>query len=233
MSGLRSEKRPSRPSVSAAVGILTLPVEIRYDIFKRLLAVPEALYLFQDPGSLMEAFMPNKPHAWLALLHTSRQISYEARVVLYGSNRFTLEEVEVASYRSNILKSFINSIGSVNASFLSQLRISFPATERVDGQSGEIRLREDTLQRLQLLQNECTGLKTLEALIYGKSSSYLITEDQDNIKLVRDVLVEIDTEFRRIASLNTIIVRFCSGSPAAWVKDFLEGLGWIVLIGGI
>jgi hypothetical protein len=41
--------------------------------------------------------------------------------------------VEIASYRSNILKSFLNSIGPLNAGFLSHLLISFPWPERVDG----------------------------------------------------------------------------------------------------
>jgi hypothetical protein len=59
--------------------------------------VPEPLYLFQDPGSPLEIFMPNKPRAWLALLYTSRRVSYEARSVLYGANRFSLEEVEIAN----------------------------------------------------------------------------------------------------------------------------------------
>lgn len=221
---------PSKTS-STAAGIFSLPIEIRYDIFKLVLVVPEPVYLYQDFGAPVKAFMPDKPYAWLALLHTSRQISHEASAVLYGANRFTLEEVELANYRSNLLGSFISSIGSVNARFLTHLRISFPATERVDG-SEEIRLREDTSRNLQLIRNECTGLKTLEALVYGKSSKYL-TECSDNTQSVRDVLVRITTELRNIASLNTIIVRFCSGPPAPWIKGCLEDLGWIVLIGGI
>jgi hypothetical protein len=72
----------------------------------------------------------------------------------------------------------------------------------------------------------------LESLVYGKSSKYL-TECSDNTQSVRDVLVRITAELRSIASLNTIIVRFCSGIPAPWIKARLEDLGWIVLIGGI
>lgn len=233
MSGSRSEKAPPQPPSSTAVGLFTLPIEIRHDIFKRVLAVPDPLYLFQDPGGPVKSFMPNtyKPPAWLALLYTSRQVSYEARAVLYGVNRFTLEEVELASYRGKLLKSFITCIGSVNAGFLSHLRITFPATERIDGQSGEIRLIEDSLQDLRLLQNECTKLNTLEALVYSKSSSYLITDDQDNSKFARDVLLKINAEFRCIPSLSRIIIRVYSGSPASSMRVFLESLGWVVLIG--
>ena len=56
-------------------------------------------------------------------------------------------------------------MGSINARLLTHLRISFPATERVDDRSGETRLREDTSQNLQLIRNECTGLKPLETLV--------------------------------------------------------------------
>lgn len=232
MSGLGLERISLESSGSTTIGIFALPVEIRQQIFKLVLAVPESLYLFQDSGSPLESFMPSKPRAWLALLYTNRRLSYEARSVLYSANRFTLEEVEIANYRSNILKSFINGIGSLNSGFLSELRISFPATERVDDQQGAIRLRENTLQNLQLLRNECTGLRTLEALVYSKGCHYLITEDQDNPHFAHDVLVKINSEFRKIASLNIIIVRFCSGSPGPSIKNFLESLGWVVLVGG-
>lgn len=233
MSRSISDMSSSQTSSSTAVGIFILPIEIRYDIFRRVLAVPEPLYLFQDPGCPLEAFMPNRPRAWLALLYTSRQVSHEARAVLYGANHFTLEEVEITNYRSNILKSFITSIGPVNAGFLTRLRISFPATEKAHDQLGEIRLREDAVQNLQLLRNNCTGLKKLETLVYDKSSTYLLTESLDNTQSARDVLVRMNAELKGIVSLNTIIVRFCSDSPAPWVRGCLEDLGWIVLIGGL
>ncbi|KAJ5249840.1 hypothetical protein N7489_000250 [Penicillium chrysogenum] len=97
--------------------------------------------------------------------------------------------------------------GSVNAGFLSHLRITFPATERMDGQSGEIRLKEESLQDLQLLQNECTKLNTLKVLVYNQSPSYLITEDQDNTEFACDALLKINAEFRCIPSLARIILR--------------------------
>lgn len=233
MSGSKLEKAPPQSPSPTAAGLFVLPIEIRHDIFKRVLAVSDPLYLFQDPGGPVKFFMPStyKPYAWLALLYTSRQVSYEARAVLYGVNRFILEEVELANYRGKLLNSFITCIGSVNAGFLSHLRITFPATERIDGQSGEIRLTEDSLQDLRLLQNECTKLTTLDVLVYSQSSSYLITEDQDNPEFARDVLLKINAEFRCIPSLARIILRVYSGSPASSMKAFLNGLGWVVLIG--
>lgn len=231
MSDSRSERAPSQPIGSAIVSFFSLPIEARNNIYKRVLALPHPLYLFQDPGCPVETFAPEKPFQWLALLYTNRQISDEARAVLYGMNHFTLQEVETTQRQSSLLKSFLSCIGPVNAGLLSHLCINFPATERIEGQSGEIRLKADSLQRLQLLQEECTKLKTLETLMYGKNSSGLIKEDQNNAKFIQEVLLEINAQFKGIASLEKIIVRVYSGSPAPSVKEFLQGLGWVVLIG--
>jgi hypothetical protein len=226
----RDRKRaPSELTASASVSFFSLPIETRNNIYKRVLTVPHPLYLFQDPGCQIETFAPEKPYRWLALLYTNRQISAEARAVLYGTNQFTLQEA--TQRQGSLLKSFLSCIGHVNAGLPSHLCIQFPATERIESQSGEIRIREDSLQSLQLLQKECTNVKTLETHIYGPNSSGLINEDQINTKFVREVLLEIDAQFRGIASLNKIIVRVYSGSPAPSVREFLQGLGWVVLLG--
>lgn len=70
-------------------------------------------------------------------------------------------------------------------------------------------------------------IKELETLIYGKSSSDLVKEDQNNTKFDRGVLLEINAQSRGIASLDKIIVRIYSESPAPSVREFLQGLGWV------
>lgn len=220
---------PGPSSEKTAPDFLSLPIETRNNIYERLLAVPHPLYIFQDPGCPVEAFAPEKPNRWLALLYTNRQISDEARAILYGMNYFTLEDVQTRQRGGGLLKSFLHCIGPVNSGLLSQLCINFPATEWIEGQSGKIRIREDSLQSLQLLQKGCTGLKTLETLIYGQNASGLIKEDQNNAMFVREVLMEIGAQFRAIASLNKIIVRVCNGSPAPSITEFIEGLGWVVI----
>ena len=219
---------PSQPTASASASFLSLPIKTRNSIYKRVLIVPHPLYLFQDRGCPVETFAPEKPYRLGALLYNNRQISDEARAILYGMNQFTLQEADTTQRQGRLLESFLNCIGPVNAGFLSHLCIEFPATERIEGQSGEIRIREDSLQSLQLLQNECIRLKTLETLIYDQNYSALIEEEQNRNEFVREVLLEIDAQFRGIASLNEIIVRVSSGSLAPSVREFLQGLGWVV-----
>jgi hypothetical protein len=200
---------------------LNLPIEIRNEIYKKVLALPQPLHLFQDPGCPVESFIPGKPYRWLALLYTNRQISEEARASLYRFNSFTFQEVE----NGRVLEDFINSIGHFNAGSLSHLCFDFPATESMHGETS---LRESSLQRLQLLQKECGSLAKLEIFIYSRNSKLLIEQDSTS---VREVLSEINRQFGYISSLRKIIVRVYSGSPAPSVKEFLQGLGWIVLMG--
>lgn len=218
---------------SRSVSFLSLPIETRNNVYKRVLAMPHPLYLFQDVGGPVETFAPDKPYRWSALLYTNQQISNEAKAFLYGTNNFVLQEVETIQQQGTLLKSFLNCIGPVNAGLLSHLCINFPATEKVEGQSGEIRIREDGLQGLQLLQNECTNLKTLEILIYERHANDLIKEDQNNTNFAREVLSEIQAHLRTITPLNKIIVRVCSGNPAPSVREFLQELGWVVLTGSL
>ncbi|KAF7591583.1 hypothetical protein BBP40_001331 [Aspergillus hancockii] len=229
MAGSGSERATSQPAALASVGFFRLPIEIRKNIYQRVLIVPHPLYLFQDPGCQVETFAPEKPYRWLALLYTNRQISDEARAVLYGMNHFALQEA--TQRQGSLLKSFLTCIGPVNAGLLSHLCIDFPATERIDGQSGDLKLRDDSLQSLELLQRECTNLKTLETLIYGQNSGGLMKEDQISFTFLREIFLKIDAQFKEIASLEKIIVRIYSGTPTASVREFLQGLGWVVLLG--
>ncbi|KAJ4191845.1 hypothetical protein NW767_010752 [Fusarium falciforme] len=80
----------SKPTGST-VGFSDLPGTVRQDIYKRVLAVAHPIYLFRDFGPRVESFAPDKPKRWIALLYVNRQISGEAKVVLYGDNNFYVD----------------------------------------------------------------------------------------------------------------------------------------------
>lgn len=204
---------------------LSLPINVRNNIYERVLAVPQPLHIFQDTGCPVESFIPGKPYQWLALLYTNRQISAEAKAALYRVNSFMFQDVDRRPSNDSPLEAFIRSIGPSNAGSLSQLCINFPVTENVHG---EIKIREDSLRRLKLLQKECTNLTTLETLVFSESSKFLI---EQNVNSVREIFWEINTQFRCISLLERIIVRIYTGSLPTSVKEFLQGLGWAVLGG--
>ncbi|KAL3494999.1 hypothetical protein BJX62DRAFT_13586 [Aspergillus germanicus] len=225
------EKATSRPTNLASVNFFSLPTKIRTSIYKLALTLPHPLYLFQDTGSRLGVFAPRKPRQWLALLYTNRQISAEASAVLYGSNQFILEEVGSPQLEGRLLNSVLHCIGSKNSRYLSHLCIKFPALRWKDGQPGEFKLAEASLQNLERLRNECSNLTTLETLVYGIDSSGPFRGNLNDSQSFREVLREIDALLRGIDCLNKIIVKFSSGSPSPSVKEFLQGLGWVVIPG--
>lgn len=223
-----TSKTPLQSTTRASTDFFELPLEIRNDIYKRVLAVPETLHIFQDTDCPLESFPPRKPYAWLSLLYTNHRISDESKIVLYRSNRFALEELETRRPQGSLLKSFLECIGPANSGSLSHLCVNFPAVEELDGQSRELRIREDSLQALHLLRDGCTGLNTLETLVYRKTCGSFMKEDQGGINF-REVLSEINVLLSGIGSLNRIIVRVCSGSLAPSAREFMRSLGWVVL----
>ncbi|KAL2869396.1 uncharacterized protein BJX67DRAFT_28622 [Aspergillus lucknowensis] len=184
--------------------------------------------LFQDPGSRVESFAPERPRRWLALLYTNQQISKEASAVLYGVNHFAVEETGPLQHQGSLLKS-LDRIGPANAGFLSHLSITFPALREVEAQSGKIELAQAGLQNLNRLQTKCSRLRTFETLVYGQGSSNPFQEDLEKNESIQEVLIKVNAQLRAIGTLENITVKFCSGSPSPSVRDFLRGLAWVVL----
>lgn len=153
------------------VKLLDFPDPIRNKIYEIVLIVLRPLYLFQDPGSPVDANAPDKPLQWLGLLHTNRQISAEANAVLYRVNDFEL--VDISSAQTDVLRSFLDCVGSVNAASLSHLCINFPTVVSIDEEAGKVRLRKDSLQSLNLLPEKCTRLSTIETVVHFKNSRNL------------------------------------------------------------
>lgn len=166
---------------------------------------------------------------WLGLLYANKQLHHEASTEMYGSNRFNL--VDTMRHQYPLLKSFIDSIGSVNAGSISRLCISFPAAESIEGQPGTIILRDDDLLSLKLLREKCTELTTLETFVHSNNSNALTKVDEETPQFTRDALLHIDAQLKSMPSLNRIIVRMYSGTPTPSAMDLMHGLGWVVLRG--
>jgi hypothetical protein len=192
-----------------------------------VLIVLHPLYLFQDQGSPVGAFAPDKPRQWLALLHTNRQISVEASAVLYKVNHFEL--VDITERQTGVLQSFLDCIGSVNAASLSHLCINFPIAVSIDEEPENVRLRADSIQSLKLLQDKCTNLLTLETAVHFKNFGFFKKTDQ----FLREAFSQIDEQLKAIHSLQRVIVRVeaQSGPLTYAAKDMMQRLGWLVLSG--
>lgn len=176
--------------------------------------------------------------SWTALLCVNRQVYIEARAILYGENQFELLEIDPKQPEARIpsfLRSFLECIGPVNAASLSSLCMTFPAIEEQIGYgvgssqpTRRIRIREDGLQKLQLLQKECTGLRVID-MIY-KGSGVIDT----GAEAIQEVLQEINSHLRAIPSLSRIVITVLDRTlrPSAGARDVMQQLGWIVLLNG-
>ena len=224
--GSRPKRASLQPARSARITFFSLPREIRHKVYKRVLIVAHPVFLFQDAGSRVETFAPDKPFQWLSLLYTNRQMHSEAIPVLYGMNIFSL--VDTTPQQAGLLQSFLSCIGSMNAGLLSHICINFPVAESIEGQPGKFKLRDDSLQSLKLLREKCSYLTTLETFIHSKNSKGLIKTDQDNSQSIQDGLSQIDAQLKTIPSLNRVIVRIHDGTLTPSVIELMQGLGWVV-----
>jgi len=216
----------SQPAGSAAMNFFSLPSKARNNIYKRVLTVAHPLYLFQDTGPRVETFAPEQPPQWLALLFINRRMNSEASAVLYGTNNFTL--LDTTRRQIGLLQAFLDCIGPMNASLLSHLCINFPD---IEGQPGNSKLKEGSLQNLKLLQERCTNITTLETHVYSENSGVLTRTDQDNLQFIREALLQLDVQLRAMPSLDKIIVRVYGGTPTPSVMEFMQGFEWVILPG--
>ena len=72
-------------------------------------------------------------------------------------------------------------------------------------------------------------LTTLEFSVHSKISKGLIRLGQDNLQLIQDELLQIDTQLKTIPPLDRVVVRTFGETPAPSVIEFMQGLGWVVL----
>lgn len=140
-------------------------------------------------------------------------------------NHFEL--VDITKLQIGVLRSFLDCIGPLNAASLSHLCINFPTVVSIDKEPGKVKLRDDSLQSLKLLQDRCTNLSTLETVVHYKNSSLFTRTDQ----FLQEAFSHIDAQLKAIQPLRRIIVRVetQSGLPTSSAKDMMQRLGWVVL----
>jgi hypothetical protein len=221
--------------------LFSLPREIRNNIHQRVLIASHPLYIFQETAGSRDdkvgLFAPERPPArrWLALLYTNKQLHEEASAVLYGLSHFALVDATAGKKNQGpgLLSSFLGRIGSVNAGCLSHLCINFPVVTAgaeeggvtTDGQAGEE--EGNFWGELGLLREKCTGLATLEMMVYGRHAKGLTVASHgaNNPRVVRGGLSQMDAHLKAIPSLRRVLVKLYSGPLAPEVVEWMHGFG--------
>ncbi|KAK4450250.1 hypothetical protein QBC34DRAFT_77919 [Podospora aff. communis PSN243] len=212
-------------------GLLSLPRELRDNIYLNVLDVKHPLYLFKEDNSDdVEVFAPRTPARWLALLHTNRKIHAEACETLYGRHKFVF--VDTAKSQGDLLGVFLHKIGAVNAGYLTHVCINFPAMI-VDRQDQNAARKPDLLE-LELLQERCGSLRTLEAFVYGQNSKGLVAGRYSptlGSLSTPEALLQVDAKFKAIPSLPAVLIKPSNGPLAPEVVELMQGFGWVISVG--
>lgn len=220
----RAGSAPRSTSDTGQSNILRLPREVRDNIYRMVFYVAHPLYLFQDTDSQIEVFGPERPPQWLALLHVNRQIHAEAAESLFGTVHFVLLDEKRA--QGCLLKAFLTRIGPANSASLSHLSMDFP---NLEGTMEELKMRDDSLQRFQSLQESCTNLTTLEISFSARHSRDLNRLAGESLPLIKEALSQINSQLQVVPSLQNIVVRVTAPNPAVSIMDCMRSLGWNVV----
>lgn len=165
---LQSTIQSPRNKVNAKSSLLTLPVEIRLQIYEFLLisqADPEqspSWAVGKTSRKMISLHMIQAPHYRTlkpAILYTCTQIHREAASVLYGGNVFNFSE-PTQMFR------FMAQIGPTNTKFVRSLDIWIPYTAELS----------PWLTLLSTFSTEATGLRYIELAWVANCESPLIRE---------------------------------------------------------
>lgn len=197
--------------------LLTLPGELRNEIFKQVLVVQGPIepgpYCFQPPSLTRE------------LLRVNKAIHREAISLLYTQNCFDFTE-----YDSEDLISFLDNIGRNNASRIQQVYINFPKIR--DLGADPLIMDEDYVRYFAKIQSDCTDLRTITTSARSTNAMVLKLDKLDKPHVVGEVLALVDTHFKAITSLKQIIVEVYEDGPSAALRKVMESRGWTIKVVG-
>lgn len=198
-----------------SANLLALPGELRNEIFKQVLVVQGPI----NPGYRSCQSQPLTPE----LLRVNKAIHHEASSLLYSQNCFDL-----TTYNSEGLISFLNQIGSQNASYVRHIYIEFP--DILDPGTNNATYGEDCVRFLAKFQSDCTDLSTITMSLDSASAVARKLRVFDEHPIVVEALALIDTRLRAITSLQQTIVEVYNDGPSAALGRVMESYGWTIFV---
>jgi hypothetical protein len=154
-----------------------LPTRLRRKIYKYILFLSNSVQisLSHNRGCCLFSFAQNRPLHCTAILRTRpiREIHDEAARVLYGANRFTVEEETQGprdARRHSTLLSFLSCISRLNAGCLREVTVTFPGVRRT-AEVPRFGISEEGRRILERVR-ECMGLVMVGLLAYGDGAGF-------------------------------------------------------------
>ncbi|KAJ5107833.1 hypothetical protein N7456_004508 [Penicillium angulare] len=186
---------------------LSLSGELRNEIYENLILSSEPI----NPWSGKKELVTN-------ILLANRQVLDEARSLLYGKNCF-----ELVVWKPDLVPSFLDAIGSVNASYIRFIRIEFPAFYDL---KDEVSLEKTSVDILEKIQKHCTNLRSITI---GALTTYLVEirlDQVDNPAIYGKALALIATRLNAIKSLQKVVVEVYEEAPSLDIRKEMESHGW-------
>ncbi|KAH7003004.1 hypothetical protein EDB82DRAFT_2720 [Fusarium venenatum] len=210
-------------TVGGLMSFLDFPGEIRNNIYEILLLHSD----FVDPWYPVDHYVSLNPlfgyiSKYVTGLFRVNKIAHrEASLLFYSHNRFNFTEVGAEA-----IASFLQQIGTRNASFIRHIIIDFPEFSRLE--PGNVTIEVESARSLGKILSSCTGLNTVETSLRITSSREHELESLDNHGVAVEALDLIDTHFRSITSLSEIIIELCEYTPENVLRSTMEGCGWVL-----
>jgi hypothetical protein len=196
--------------------LLSLPSEIRNNIYEQLLVLQEPVYPFYPWFRLtnLGALTPG-------LLLVNKTIHRETSSLLYAQNQF-----DFAQCTSENVTKFLDQIGRNNANYIRHIYIDFPKFNHLD--MNDIILEDDSARILEKIQNDCNKLDTLTTSLRSTNDMELKLDALDHPKIAVNAIALINARFRTILSLRNIVVEVYEDGPSNQIRSAMESHGWTI-----
>jgi hypothetical protein len=193
--------------------LLSLPSELRNKIFELALVRQNSINPWNDWDQFEEFTV--------GLLRTNRTILREASSIFYTQNHF---DFTMGNPRN--IASFLEQIGSNNASYIRHICIEFPTFRSMD--LGNVVISEDSRSILADIHRYCTNLGTLTTSLYSTNAAELDLEALDNNHIVDEAIMLVHAAFRALPSTPEIILEVYKDGPSGHTRDLMRSHGWTI-----
>ncbi|KAM3075093.1 hypothetical protein ACMFMG_007450 [Clarireedia jacksonii] len=202
--------------------------------------VRNAIYELAIPGSILEAnvkeyvrFKRRTKKPRLGLVLANKRISSEALSVMYTTTCFCFDACDAEE-----VAAFLEHIGRRNASFITEVRISFPRFKELS--RGRVELHDDAKAFLAVMREFCKGLcKVTTVKETACEVEWKLQELADEgvaigegVAVVEGVAVDaiglVDEWFRSLGLLREIVIELVEDDPS-FVRSEMRRRGWRIV----
>ncbi|KAH7359749.1 hypothetical protein BKA66DRAFT_445259 [Pyrenochaeta sp. MPI-SDFR-AT-0127] len=191
---------------------LSLPSEIRNNIYERLLVLQEPIEFRYSKFERLQNLTPE-------LLLVNKTIYREASSLMYAQNCFN-----ISICTSEEVVSFIERIGRNNARYIQHIYIDFPAFEYLVLDA--VMLYSESTDALAKIQSDCSNLGSITMSPHSIHAMERRLSTLDNAKITAEVIALVNSHFRAITTLREVIVDVYEDSSNDEMRRSMKSHGW-------